>query len=103
MNLQELTEHVHAGRVDELNLISIEGGIYLLEVRHGGRAHPLNDAKGRAVRLRSVEHARTFLENVPVVPFHLVHASAHDEMCGLGSRADEPLKVAISLRSALYR
>jgi hypothetical protein len=103
MNLQELTEHVHAGRVDELNLISIEGGIYLLEVRHEGRAHPLDDGTGRAVRLRSVEHARTYLENLPTVPFHLVHASAHDEMCGLGSRADEPLKVPISLRSALYR
>jgi hypothetical protein len=103
MNLQELTEHVHAGRVDELNLISIEGGIYLLEVRHSGRTQPLNDAQGKAVRLRSVEHARTYLEQVPLVPFHLVHASAHDEMCGLGSRAEEPLKVPISLRSALYR
>jgi hypothetical protein len=103
MNLQELTEHVHAGRVDELNLISIEGGIYLLEVRHSGRTQPLNDVHGKAVRLRSVEHARTYLEQVPLVPFHLVHASAHDEMCGLGSRAEEPLKVPISLRSALYR
>jgi hypothetical protein len=103
MNLQELTDNAHAGRVDELNLISIEGGIYLLEVRHGGRAHPLNDAQGKAVRLRSVEHARTLLEHVPLVPFHLVHASAHDEMCGLGSRAEAPLKVSISLRSALYR
>lgn len=103
MNLHELTDHVQAGRVDELNLISIEGGIYLLEVRQGGRAHPLNDAQGKAVRLRSVEHARTYLESVPLVPFHLVHASAHDEMCGLGSRAEEPLKVPIALRSALYR
>ena len=103
MNLQQLTEHVQAGEVDELNLISIEGGIYLLEVRQGGRALPLNDAKGKAVRLRSVEHARTFLEGVPPVPFHLVHASAYDEMCGLGNRADAPLKVPIALRSALYR
>lgn len=103
MNLRELTEHAQQGRVEELNLISIEGGIYLLEVRHAGRATPLNDAQGRAVRLRSVEHARSYLEAVALVPFHLVHASAHDEMCGLGSRSEEPLKVPISLRSALYR
>ena len=103
MNLLELTDYARAGHIDELNLISIEGGIYLLEVRRNGRAYPLNDARGRAVRLRSMEHARTYLESVPLVPFNLVHASAHDEMCGLGGRAEEPLKVPVSLRSALYR
>jgi hypothetical protein len=103
VNLQELTYLAQAGHVDELNLVSIEGGIYLLHVHQAGRVLPLNDAGGRAVRLRSVEHARDFLQDVPVVPFHLVHASAHDEMCGLGGRAEAPLKVPISLRSALYR
>jgi hypothetical protein len=103
MNLQGLIEQVRAGQVEELNLISIEGGIYLLEVRQGERAWPLDDESGKPLRLRSVEHARSYLEAVPSVPFQLVHASAHDEMCGLGSRAEAPLKVPIALRSALYR
>ncbi|PZQ26190.1 MAG: cation transporter, partial [Ectopseudomonas oleovorans] len=30
MNLNDLSTHAQAGRVDELNLISLEGGIYLL-------------------------------------------------------------------------
>ncbi len=30
MNLQELNAYAIAGKVDELNLISMEGGIYLL-------------------------------------------------------------------------
>ena len=38
MNLQELNSHAVAGSIDELNLISIEGGIYLLEARMHGAA-----------------------------------------------------------------
>ncbi|NYS42367.1 cation transporter, partial [Pseudomonas syringae pv. actinidiae] len=36
MNYQDFTDHAQAGRVEELNLISIEGGIYLLDVRMNG-------------------------------------------------------------------
>lgn len=31
MNLNDLSQHAHAGDIDALNLISIEGGIYLLK------------------------------------------------------------------------
>jgi hypothetical protein len=58
MNLQELNAYAVAGKVDELNLISMEGGIYLLEARMHGAAYPLSDARGQMFHLRSVEHAR---------------------------------------------
>ncbi|MEB0146702.1 MULTISPECIES: DUF6482 family protein [unclassified Pseudomonas] len=100
MNLQELTAFAHAGLVDELNLISMEGGIYLLEARVRGVAYPLNDLNGKTLHLRSVEHARDLLHTLPKVPFNLVHAVVHDEMCGLHNVDEEPLSVPIAFHSA---
>ncbi|WP_397451304.1 DUF6482 family protein [Pseudomonas sp. NA-150] len=99
MNLQELTAFAHAGRVDELNLISMEGGIYLLEARVRGMAHPLNDFNGKTIHLRSVEHARDLLHTLPKMPFNLVHSVVHDEMCGLRDVDEQTLRVPISFRS----
>jgi len=101
MKLPELAARVAEGQVDELNLLSLEGGIYLLEARLQELAEPVRDEDGKILHLRSVEHARQLLIDVPEVPFHLVHTSVHDEMCGLGNRAEQPLKVAIALRSPL--
>jgi len=101
MNLQELNAFAVARKVDELNLISMEGGIYLLEARMHGTAYPLSDLKGNMLTLRSVEHARDLLHAFPVLPFNLVHISVHDEMCGLVADLDESLKVPLAWRSAL--
>jgi len=103
MNLQELNAYAIAGKVDELNLISLEGGIYLLEARMHGAAYPLSDIHGGMFRLRSVDHARDVLQACPELPFNLVHTSVHDEMCGLGPSAEESLKVPIHLRSVWAR
>jgi Family of unknown function (DUF6482) len=100
MNLQELTAFAHAGRVDELNLISMEGGIYLLEARMRGVSLPLNDVSGKTLHLRSVEHARDLLHALPKMPFNLVHSVVHDEMCGLRDVDEQTLRVPISFRSA---
>ena len=100
MNMQDLSAHAAAGQVDELNVISIEGGIYLLEARMEGVAYPLRDVDGKTLHLRSVEHARQLLEALPPVPFFLIHASVYDEMCGLQETRQQPLRVPISMRSS---
>lgn len=100
MNLQELTAFAHAGRIDELNLISMEGGIYLLEARMRGVSLPLNDVSGKTLHLRSVQHARDLLHSLPKMPFNLVHSVVHDEMCGLRDVDEQTLRVPISFRSA---
>ncbi|MGF0241951.1 DUF6482 family protein [Rhodococcus sp. IEGM1300] len=100
MNLQELNAYAIAGKVDELNLISLEGGIYVLEARMHGAAFPLHDGHGKTLHLRSVEHAREMLQTTPKLPFHLIHTSVHDEMCGLGASAEESLKVPITFHSS---
>ncbi|WP_407312434.1 DUF6482 family protein [Pseudomonas sp. nanlin1] len=98
MNVEQLTEYAHQGQVNTLDLISIEGGIYLLEAHLRDGSQLLRSDNGKALHLRSAEHARNVLEKLPPVPFFLVHASAYDEMCGLGTAAGEPLRVPIALR-----
>jgi hypothetical protein len=100
MNLQELTAHANAGHIDELNLISMEGGIYLLEARMHGAAHPLHDGNGKTLHLRSVEHARDVLQSIRAMPFNLVHAVVHDEMCGMPDDEQQTVRVPMSFRSA---
>ncbi|MWV11785.1 cation transporter [Pseudomonas sp. R-28-1W-6] len=100
MKLHDLLVHAHAGHVDELNLVSLEGGIYVLEVHMDGKALPVKDEHGKILHLRSVEHARDVLQQLPRLPFHLVHAEVHDEMCGMQPAACQPLRVPISMNSA---
>lgn len=99
MKLHELITHAQEGRIESLDLVSIEGGIYLLNAHMDGRIHGLHDECDKAMRLRSVEHARYLLEQAPDVPLYLVHASAYDEMCGLSEGRREPLRLLTSMRS----
>ncbi|MBX9912264.1 MAG: cation transporter [Pseudomonadaceae bacterium] len=97
MNLQQLSHNAQSGLIDELNLISLEGGIYLLEARMEGKSNRLADDKGLTFRIRSIEHAREVLKNVSIVPFHLVHPVVHEEMCGLPPAPSEILRLPISM------
>ncbi len=83
MNMQDLAGRVQAGHIDALHLVSLEGGIYVLEAQMGGRAYPVEDDLGQPVSLRSVEHARQVLRGLDRVPVELVCADVDDEMCGL--------------------
>ncbi|MCP8463892.1 DUF6482 family protein [Pseudomonas sp. ZM23] len=88
MNLQELTNRSLAGDIDEINLVSMEGDIYVLEARMGNRYYPVQDVLGHVLSVRSVAHARELLHALPAVPFHLVHAVVHDEMVGMQDERD---------------
>lgn len=88
MNLEELTNRSLAGDIDEINLVSLEGDIYVLEARMGGRFYPVQDVMGHVLSVRSIEHAREVLHAVPTVPFRLVHAVVHDEMVGMQEELD---------------
>lgn len=99
MNIQDLANHAAAGRIDALELISLEGGIYLLDIFQQGQRHSLVNERGEVWRLRSVEHARDLLQELPELPFQLVQQSPYDEMCGLAEGVREPLRVPIGMRS----
>ena len=100
MNLHQLNLEARAGHVDEVNLIAIEGGDYLIEARLKGRAHPLSDTRGERLRVHSVEDARKLLQTIPMVSMNLVHWSVQDEMCGMTSVAEEDLKLPMPPRTA---
>ena len=97
MNLQELNAYAIAGKVDELNLISMEGGIYLLEARMHGAAYPLADAHGQVFNPRSIEHAREVLRNFPQVGVgQWVHHLGHQAVVAAAVAEVEQLVVEVA-------
>lgn len=100
MNLQQLSTEARAGHVEELNLIAIEGGDFLIEARVKGHAHPLVDKLGKRLQVHSVVDAQRLLEGLPAVPLHLVHWSMDDEMCGGDVTGNGDLKIPMPRRSA---
>ncbi|MDU9392188.1 DUF6482 family protein [Pseudomonas japonica] len=100
MNLHELNTQARTGHIDEINLIAIEGGDYLLEARAHGHAHALTDARGGRLKVHSLVEAHHLLEGLPALPMHLVHWSVQDEMCGMPDMPEEDLKLPLSSRSA---
>lgn len=100
MTHQELIARAQEGLIDALNLISVETGFYMLEILSQGQRHSLSNESGQTLRLHSIEQARELLQLLPEdLPFHLVHNSAYDEMCGLPEGRRDPLRVPLSLHS----
>ncbi|SDT20319.1 hypothetical protein SAMN05216598_4405 [Pseudomonas asplenii] len=97
MNLQDLTELAHAGTIDELELLSLEGGFYVLRALSGAGPQTLCDARGQALHLRSITELRQLLADVPPLRCMLVQQVVHDEMCGQRDGPIEPLRVPVSL------
>ncbi|MBA1380208.1 DUF6482 family protein [Pseudomonas brassicacearum] len=97
MTLKELLQVAVEGRVVELELLSLEGGIYLLRVRLDREVHTLLDESGRSFRVRSTTHLRELLHDVPRLPCTLVQHVVHDEMCGQREGTIEPLRLPLFL------
>lgn len=103
MNLHQLTAHAQAGRIEQIELIAIEGGVYLLKAQMHGTQQLLLDDHAAPLRLASIDKAREALApalaEAPELPFFLVQASAYDEMCGLPGGQREPLRIALNLKA----
>jgi hypothetical protein len=99
MTLAQLQQLALAGDIHELNLLSLEGGFYVLQALTADGNARLEDDRARVLHLRSLEHARFVLREVPELPLYLVQFSAHDEMVGMAPRSESPLKVKVSTRA----
>lgn len=99
MRLEVLFDLAHTNRLDSLDLLSLEGGFYVLQVHVEGRLASVEDDRSEQLRIRSVEHARQLLEPLPDTPLFLVQHSAYDEMCGLTEGVRPPLRIPLALRS----
>lgn len=104
MKIKELIRQALAGQISELELLSLEGGIYLVRARTQDRFHTLLDERGKPMHLRSATQLRDLLrdipDSVPELRCVLVQHVVHDEMCGVRQGPVEPLRVPISLTSA---
>ena len=97
MNLKKLTELAANGEIRELELVSLECGIYIARIRlDHGQLTLLNDL-AKPMHLRSVTHLRDLLQLVPPFPCVLVQQCVHDEMCGGREGPIESLRIPFSL------
>ncbi|MBH3455293.1 metal ABC transporter ATPase [Pseudomonas monteilii] len=99
MNLIALTQLVSTGEAKELELLSLEGGFYLLRALTDAGPVTLSDAHGQPVRVRSTTELRQLLADLPPVPCMLVQQVVHDEMCGQRDAPVAPLRVPVTLTS----
>ncbi|MEH6563988.1 MAG: DUF6482 family protein [Halopseudomonas sp.] len=104
MKLKELLHLATQGKIRELELLSLEGGIYLLRAHLAEQCRTLQDERGKAMHLRSSTHLRDLLRELPrgtpPPPCVLVQHVVHDEMCGVRNGVIAPLRMPISLASA---
>ncbi|TNF79997.1 metal ABC transporter ATPase [Pseudomonas sp. ICMP22404] len=99
MNLNNLIERVAAGEVEALELLSLEGGFYILRAITAAGPVTLSDAQGQPVRLRSSTELRQLLIDLPPLPCTLVQHVVHDEMCGQHDGPVAPLRLPLTLAS----
>lgn len=101
MKLDELSKQITAGKVTELNMVSVEGGSYVLHAVVEGRSIPVLDAHEATLHLASVEQARKLLVDVPELPFFLVQPAVYDEMVGHAPGQNTTSREPLKLRSSL--
>lgn len=101
MNLKKLSTHVKAGEIQEIQLVTMEGGSYVIHAVMQGTSHPVQDSHGSTLHVASVDEARKCLSGVPEVPLFLVQPAVYDEMVGLADSDATPNREPIPFRSSL--
>lgn len=97
MNLQTLTEHAVNSEIRELELLSLEGGFYLVRIRLDHGLFTLFDDRAKPMHLRSITQLRDLLQTVRAFPCVLVQQCVHDEMCGRDTGSVEEMRIPFSL------
>jgi hypothetical protein len=101
MELRKLAAHVKAGEIEEIHLVAMEGGSFVMHALTQGRSHPVIDAKGHTLHIASIEEARKNLAGIPPVPLFLVQPAVHEEMVGLDATITQPNREPIPWHSSL--
>ncbi|MEH6686274.1 MAG: DUF6482 family protein [Halopseudomonas sabulinigri] len=101
MDIQQLLKLATDGQIRELELLSLEGGFYILRAQWQGQCCTLLDSRGQTLRLRSSAQLRDLLSELPPssppLSCVLVQHVVHDEMCGARQGPIEPLRMRFSL------
>jgi butyrate kinase len=101
MDLDQLSKHIKAGEIEELDLVSIEGGSYVIHARMNGQSHAVSSPKGGVLHVASVDEARKCLSSMKEVPLFIVHPVVYDEMVGHAESDKTVSRQPIPFRSSL--
>ncbi|MBB4862147.1 hypothetical protein HNP46_000985 [Pseudomonas nitritireducens] len=97
MTLEKLAQAAATGQVQGIEVISLEGGFYVLQARLASATRPVCDDHGRVLHLRSTTQVRELLAELAPLPCELVQHCAHDEIGAAPASAPEPLRIPLSL------
>jgi butyrate kinase len=100
MDLDKLSKYVKAGEIEEIDLVSVEGGSYVIHARMNGESHAVSSANGEVLHVASVEEARKCLSSTQEVKLFIVHPVVYDEMVGQSPSDAEATREPIPFRSA---
>jgi butyrate kinase len=85
MTLDELKKMAKNGELDELHLVSVEGGSYAVHGVVGEQSHAVQGDDGETLHLASIDEAKKHLSSIADIPSFLVQTAVYDEMVGLAS------------------
>lgn len=100
MDLDKLSKHVKAGEITEINLVSVEGGSYVIHGVMDGQSHAISSPDGKVLHVASVDEARKCLSSTQEVKLFIVHPVVYDEMVGQPHSTPEAPREPIPFRSA---
>jgi butyrate kinase len=99
MDLDKLSKHVKAGEITEINLVSVEGGSYVIHALMDGKSNAITSPGGEVLHVASVDEARKCLSATQEVQLFIVHPVVYDEMVGQSSSTLEAPREPIPFRS----
>ena len=85
MTFDDFVRLARNGEIDELQLESMEGDIFILKAIHNGEEQVIEKKAGGALNPASVSGAKQLLRDaggLESLPFYLVQRTAYDEMIG---------------------
>ncbi|WP_430317294.1 DUF6482 family protein [Pseudomonas nitroreducens] len=97
MTLQEFAQAATAGHIQAIELISLEGGFYVLQARLAEGLRPIRGEREQVLQLRSTNEVRAVLAEWASLPCELGQHCVHDEICASHPTAVAPLRVPLSL------
>ncbi|MEO1830167.1 MAG: DUF6482 family protein [Pseudomonas sp.] len=103
MTLAELVSRANEGQVHALEVLSLQGGRYMLRAQLADGCQTVQDRRGKRYCLRSTSEVRALLGQCPVLqalPCALVQYVAHDEACAARSGPVEPLRLPLRVAAA---
>ena len=98
MTLQDMIKLATEGKICELELLSLEGGFYILRAQLQETCCTLLDNKAQTMQLRDL--LSDLPASAPPLSCVLVQHVVHDEMCGAREGPIEPLRMPFSLTSS---